>query len=152
MTMRPGLAVAKFDAVVDHWFEPLRGHPVADRVFEVASHMGDWSLVWVIITTAQALRSDHDLRRAPRIAGVILGESILVNRGIKQLFRRGEGDPNMRFIVVPIAAVVAASRVHTRMHHPSDVAAGVLIGLLIGKTVTAFWPMPHQRKVKRRHA
>jgi membrane-associated phospholipid phosphatase len=30
------------------------------------------------------------------------------------------------------AAVVAASRVHVKIHHPSDVAAGVVIGLALG--------------------
>jgi undecaprenyl-diphosphatase len=34
-----------------------------------------------------------------------------------------------------LAALVAASRVYTRMHHPSDVAAGAALGLALGKAV-----------------
>jgi undecaprenyl-diphosphatase len=36
-----------------------------------------------------------------------------------------------------LAALVAASRVYTRMHHPSDVAAGAALGLVIGNAVNA---------------
>ncbi|MEX0663751.1 MAG: phosphatase PAP2 family protein [Acidimicrobiia bacterium] len=34
-----------------------------------------------------------------------------------------------------LAALVATSRVYTRMHHPSDVAAGAALGLVLGKAV-----------------
>jgi membrane-associated phospholipid phosphatase len=33
--------------------------------------------------------------------------------------------------------LVAASRVYTRMHHPSDVAAGAALGLVLGNAVKA---------------
>jgi undecaprenyl-diphosphatase len=34
-----------------------------------------------------------------------------------------------------LAALVATSRIYTRMHHPSDVAAGAALGLVLGKAV-----------------
>lgn len=179
MSDGPGAWVAKFDATTDAWFEPLRGRPVPDKVFEVASHLGDWGLVWMIVTTAQSLRSDDDLRRTPRLVATLLAESIIVNQGIKRLFKRGrpgdrplvserlrkpvttsfpsghassaatalvvlgEGDPYLAAVVLPLAVVVASSRVHTRMHHPSDVVAGALTGWAIGQFVVHRWPDPH---------
>ena len=188
MTDGPATWVAQFDAAADHLFEPLRGNKAADRVFEIASHLGDWSLIWLILTAGQALRSDNDLRRAPRIAVLLMGESIIVNQGIKRLFKRGrpgdrplvserlrvprttsfpsghassaacavvvltEGDPLMRVVVVPIAIIVAASRVHTRMHHPSDVVAGALTGWAMAKAARSLWPAPHiPRSQSHRH-
>lgn len=174
--------VARFDAVVDGWFDPLRGRPVPDRVFEIASHLGDWGLIWLIVTAAQALRSDDDLRRTPRLVLTFLGESILVNQGIKRVFRRGrpddrpgisdrlrepitssfpsghastaacaavilgEGDPKLRALIIPIGVIVATSRIHTRMHHPSDVVAGAVTGWAIGRFVVRRWPDPHRSR------
>ncbi len=43
-----------------------------------------------------------------------------------------EAMPRARVLWWSMAMVVAASRVHTRMHHASDVIAGALIGRLIG--------------------
>jgi undecaprenyl-diphosphatase len=37
------------------------------------------------------------------------------------------------------AAVVASSRVHVRIHHGSDVAAGALVGLGLGRLVRKIW-------------
>ncbi len=41
-----------------------------------------------------------------------------------------------------LAAIVSASRVHNRMHHPSDVAAGAVIGTAMGRAVKRFFPLP----------
>lgn len=41
-----------------------------------------------------------------------------------------------------LAAVVAASRVHVRIHHPSDVVAGSLIGVGLGALARRLWPLP----------
>lgn len=41
-----------------------------------------------------------------------------------------EAMPRGRFLWWPLAGVVAASRIHNRMHHASDVAAGVATGAL----------------------
>lgn len=179
MSTRPGALVAQFDAAADRLFEPLRGRPVPDRVFEIASHLGDWGLVWMLVTTAQSLRSDDDLRRAPRLVATFVVESLLVNQGLKRLFKRGrpgdrplvserlrvpvttsfpsghassaacaaviltEGDPALRWVVLPVATLVATSRIHTRMHHPSDVVAGAITGWLLGRSIVARWPDPH---------
>lgn len=172
-----------FDEFVDQAFDPLRDRALPDRVFEIASHLGDWGLIWLIFTTAQALRSDADANRVPRLVTLFALESLIVNQGIKRMFKRGrpterpeissrlrepvtssfpsghassaafaamvltEGDPCLRPLVAPIAIVVASSRIHTRMHHPSDVAAGAVVGWLLGRAARRWWPDPHRRPV-----
>jgi len=41
-----GPAVDAFDASADALLDQLRGHPLADRLFLAASHLGDFSLIW----------------------------------------------------------------------------------------------------------
>ena len=168
------------DTAADALFDTLRGRGIPERVFEVASHLGDFGLIWLIIAAAQGLRSDDDARRVPRLVAIFAAESLIVNQGIKRLFNRRrpterpmaaarlrepvtssfpsghassaacaaviltEGDPRLRPIVWPIAVIVATSRIHTRMHHPSDVVAGALVGWCIGKSATRWWPDPHR--------
>jgi undecaprenyl-diphosphatase len=165
--------VAAFDAAVDAWFDPLRGRPIPDRIFEIASHLGDWSLIWNFLAVALALRSDDDAHRALRLVAAFGLESLIVNQGIKRLFRRSrpegrpemagrlrepattsfpsghassaafatvvvcDGNPRLRPVVTPLAVIVATSRVHTRMHHPSDVVAGALVGWALGHAALA---------------
>lgn len=49
------------------------------------------------------------------------------------------GRPRTRPLWFTAAAVVAASRVHVRIHHGSDVAAGALIGWGLGRLVRKIW-------------
>ena len=44
------------------------------------------------------------------------------------------------FILVPFAALVAASRVVLGLHYPSDVAAGALLGLSIAAAALYLLP------------
>lgn len=43
--------------------------------------------------------------------------------------------------VYAVAAVVAASRVHVRIHHASDVVGGVAVGLALGALAKKLWPL-----------
>jgi undecaprenyl-diphosphatase len=94
--MQLGKTVDAFDARVDNWFDDhLRGNPVADRVFYSASALGDHSLVWLILGAARGLRSERHFPAALRV-GVGLGvESVLVNLGIKSVFRRARPLPTL---------------------------------------------------------
>jgi undecaprenyl-diphosphatase len=40
-----------------------------------------------------------------------------------------------------LAALVAASRVHVRIHHPSDVVGGAVIGASLGTVIRERWPL-----------
>ena len=82
-----GPQVDTFDTWVDDALERLRGNPIADRVFTTASHVGDFSLIWHGIGIARAVvrgRPDQLV-----VLAVMLGaESLIVNQGVKRLFRR----------------------------------------------------------------
>ena len=79
--------IESFDDRADALLEQLRGNPIADRLFATASHVGDFSLVWHAINIVRGLvrgRPDQMLALA-----VSLGvESLVVNQGVKRLFRR----------------------------------------------------------------
>jgi undecaprenyl-diphosphatase len=82
-----GPAVDAFDAAADELLEQLRDHPLADRLFLAASHLGDFSLIWHVASLIRSMA-----RRRPDQAIVLaaaLGlESLFVNQGVKRLFRR----------------------------------------------------------------
>lgn len=48
--------------------------------------------------------------------------------------------PVLRPLWWTLAAVVSASRIHNRMHHASDVAAGAAFGTIMGLAVRRRWP------------
>jgi undecaprenyl-diphosphatase len=81
-------AIARFDAAVDRRVGRLRGQPTLDRVMYAASELGDFSLVWHLVSTSRALAPDRQVAHAVRIAAALGAESLLVNRAVKSLFRR----------------------------------------------------------------
>jgi membrane-associated phospholipid phosphatase len=164
-----GPLVDRFDRRVDAAIERLRGRPVPDRVFLSASHLGDFSLVWHIVNVGRGLTSARRERQVVALAVALGAESLLVNQGLKRLFRRPrptlEGDPRLpvrrpstsafpsghasaaAFTATvltgwdgrrsapwwwAIATTVAASRAYVRIHHASDVVAGMAVGAGLG--------------------
>lgn len=163
-----GPAVAAFDRWADGLLDHLRGNPAADRVFTAASELGDFSLIWHLLSAARGLGSPRATQDAFVLAALIGAESLIVNQGVKRLFRRVRptvaGDdryavrqpstssfpsghasaaafaatllaarsaPWMRPFWYGIAAVVALSRAFVRIHHASDVVAGLATGLVL---------------------
>lgn len=49
-----------------------------------------------------------------------------------------------------LAAAVAASRIHVRIHHASDVVGGVAVGLTLGTVARRVWPLYPERPAGRR--
>jgi len=45
-------------------------------------------------------------------------------------------------LYVAVGAVVATSRVYVKVHHPSDVVAGALLGIGIAAVARRVWPWP----------
>ncbi len=82
-----GPVIDAFDERVDALLEQYRGKPAADAVFKTASTLGDFSLVWHLVSVARGIA-----RRRPDqvvVLAVLLGaESLLVNQGVKRLFNR----------------------------------------------------------------
>lgn len=81
-------AIVRFDADVDRALDRLRGRPLIDRLFYTASELGDFSLIWHLLGTAQGVRRGGDLAGALRLAAALGLESTLVNGPVKNLFRR----------------------------------------------------------------
>ena len=84
-----GRRVRSFDHAVDAMVaRHLRGRPAVDRLFYSASALGDFSLLWHLLGTARALGPRGHQRQALRLTVSLGVESVLVNRGVKSLFRR----------------------------------------------------------------
>ena len=180
---RFGELVKSFDDSVDRAFDRLRGNPLADRVLYGASAVGDFSLIWHIAGVARALAGDErEEREALRLALALAVESVVVNVGVKSLFRRkrpaweqhrprglrkprsssfpsghatsafmaasllASGRPRSKPAWFALATVVAASRVHVRIHHASDVAAGAVIGVGLGAVTRRLWNVGGPRR------
>ena len=175
--------VEAFDSWADARLEHLRGHPVADRLFTAASELGDFSRIWHLVNLARATRSRQAARRSVAFAGLLGAESVIVNQGVKRLFRRvrptetgdvryrqrrpstssfPSGHASSAFFAatlliahdgrrsIPvwgsIATVVATSRAYVRIHHPSDVVAGAVLGVALGRVALTVarrigWPV-----------
>jgi membrane-associated phospholipid phosphatase len=84
-----GPVVARFDAWFDAALDHLRGNPVADRVFYTASALGDMSMLWHLIGAGRAAIDPDRLGEAVRLSATLGVESLLVNQGVKRLFKRG---------------------------------------------------------------
>jgi undecaprenyl-diphosphatase len=82
-----GPRVDAFDERVDALLEMLRGNPVFDRVFSTASHVGDFSLIWHAIGIVRGLAKGR-LDQTLLLAAMLGLESLIVNQGVKRLFRR----------------------------------------------------------------
>jgi len=78
----------RFDLWADAQLERLRGNAFTDALFTNASHLGDFSVIWHIVGLARGLTSDQRADEAIAMSLVLGVESVLVNQGVKRLFRR----------------------------------------------------------------
>ena len=92
--------IERFDHSVDQSLERLRTarwHRIPDHLFRTASVLGDFSLVWHLTAALRGLTSDHHANQAMILWLLVALESLVVNQGIKRLFRRQRpmvsGDP-----------------------------------------------------------
>ncbi|HZN14867.1 MAG TPA: phosphatase PAP2 family protein [Acidimicrobiales bacterium] len=175
--------LADFDNRVDDALGRLRGKRWADRLFYSASAIGDHGMLWVLLAGVRALRGPQHRKAATRAAIGVGVESLIVNIGIKSLFRRrrprpaddfvhphhlripltssfpsghstsaftaatllSDGDPAMAPVYFAAATVVAASRVYVKIHHASDVIAGIGVGLALGQIGRRLFPLESDR-------
>lgn len=79
---------ANFDARVDRLLEPLRNVRTVVWIYTVASLVGDFGLLWHGIGLIRAIGSIDRFRDALIFSAMIGIESLLLNQGIKQFFRR----------------------------------------------------------------
>lgn len=76
--------------------------------------------------------------RIPRTSSFPSGHATAAFFGAALL---SDGDPSWRPLYYAIAVIVAASRVHVRIHHTSDVVGGVLIGITLGRIALHLVPL-----------
>lgn len=70
---------------------------------------------------------------AAAVAATVLGAPPFGGAGVK--------GGVARLALRSAAGVVATSRLHVRIHHASDVAAGTLVGIGIGRVARRLWPL-----------
>jgi membrane-associated phospholipid phosphatase len=83
-----GDTIDAFDLRADQLLERVRGNPVADAVFVAASALGDFSLIWHLVGGVRGLTTEERAQEAFELAALLGVESLLVNQGVKRLFRR----------------------------------------------------------------
>lgn len=175
--------VDRFDAMVDAWFDRIRGTEPTDRIMYAITELGDFGLVWVLLGWVRGLRSEEDARAALRLTAALAAESVLINGVVKNLFKRerpvyqGERPHRLRMplstsfpsghsstamlagvllaqrssaptrlAIFGFGGIVAASRVHVRIHHASDVVGGLAVGLGLGAIARTVWPLYRRRR------
>jgi undecaprenyl-diphosphatase len=79
----------------------------------------------------------HRLRR-PRTSSFPSGHASSAALAIGVLAQRDPLWP----LYVAVGAVVASSRVYVKVHHPSDVVAGALLGAGLAVVARRVWPLP----------
>lgn len=168
------MSVARFDAWADAKLERLRGNRFADFLFTTASAVGDFSVIWHLIGATRGLFSDSRANQAFAFFALIGVESLVVNQGLKRIFRRTRpteagdarypvrrpitssfpsGHASAAFFAASvltywsgwawaaawfaIAFIVAISRAYVRIHHPSDIIGGAVVGLALAQGAIA---------------
>lgn len=84
-----------------------------------------------------ALRPGRSPRRVPTSSSFPSGHSASAAAFVAAVAPRS---PTARSALFALAATVAYSRVHTGVHHPSDVVAGLGVGAGVGILVRRRWP------------
>jgi membrane-associated phospholipid phosphatase len=105
-------AVDTFDGLVDQQWERFRANPVMQRVALTASEVGDFGVVWMLLAAVPALGgSPRHGRALIRMGAALAFESLIVNQGLKRLFKRSRPDRDA------LESTVVANRHAIR--HPS---------------------------------
>jgi undecaprenyl-diphosphatase len=80
--------MSAFDSAADRILEPLRNNKASVALFGFASTVGDFSIVWHSVGLLRSIGSIERLQQAIALSIALGGESLIVNQGIKRLFRR----------------------------------------------------------------
>lgn len=86
-TDRFGPTVARFDARVDELLEYARDIAPVDALMRAASDLGDFSLIWHVCNLGRGLAVQRP-DQVVALAAALGVESLVVNQGLKRLFRR----------------------------------------------------------------
>lgn len=130
-----GPAVDNFDRRSDELLEHLRGNPIADRIFKTASHVGEFSLIWHALSlTRGAIKGRRD--QVLLLAVLIGAESLIVNQGVKRLFKRTRpttsGDERLK-VRAPMTSSFPSG------HASAATFAATMLTAWDGKRLGGFW-------------
>lgn len=78
----------RLDDAGDALVEPLRDNRFWVAFFGMASTVGDFSIVWHVVGLVRSIGSIDRLQQAVALSVALGVESLIVNQGIKRLFRR----------------------------------------------------------------
>jgi undecaprenyl-diphosphatase len=127
-------AVTSLDRWGDEQLERVRGHPIVARVFSMASRLGNFSVIWHLIGLVRAVIDTSAIRQSLVMSALIGAESLIVNQGVKRLFRRTRptesGDPRFRI------------RRPSTSSFPSGHASAGFFAAGILTTATGWWLAP----------
>ena len=130
------MRITELDAAADRAVEPVRDSRVGRVVFGLASTVGDFSLVWHVTGLSLSLLGRIRLAEAIVLSIALGVESLVVNQGIKRLFRRerptvsGDG----RFALRTPSTTSFPSG-----HASSAMFAVVLLGSFTGFPLVVVW-------------
>lgn len=128
--------VEQADAAIDRALDAIRGNRTADRMMYAASALGDFSVIWHIVNVALVLLGVRTRRQAIRLAVCLGAESIIVNQGIKRLFRRSRpvsGDDHPHHVRSPSTSSFPSG------HASSAVVAATLLSDGHPRLAPLFW-------------
>jgi membrane-associated phospholipid phosphatase len=80
--------INRLDSAAEKATEPLRNNRMTNKIFGTASHVGDFSVVWHMVGLLRAIGSMDRLYEAIALSVALGCESLIVNQGVKRLFRR----------------------------------------------------------------
>jgi undecaprenyl-diphosphatase len=80
--------IDQLDERLDGYFEPIRNSRPLVYVFNTSSAVGDFGAIWHVIGVVGALNGTLTWPQAVALALLMGGESLLLNQGIKRVFRR----------------------------------------------------------------
>jgi undecaprenyl-diphosphatase len=127
---RFGGRIGAFDTTVDQRLEPIRRRPAAVRVFRLASTVGDFSAVWQVVGLLVGLGIRRDPGQYLVFALLIGAESLILNQGIKRIFRR------------PRPTVSGDARTPVRVPRTSSFPSGHASAAAFAATLLAVWADP----------
>lgn len=80
--------IDQLDERLDGYLEPVRNSRLLVYVFNTSSAVGDFGAIWHVIGIVGALNGTLTWPQAVTLALLMGGESLLLNQGIKRVFRR----------------------------------------------------------------
>lgn len=92
--IEPKVNVRRIDDAFDRWLEPARHKGVVQGLFSFLSRAGEFSVIWHAVIWLRAIGSTDRAGEALTFSLLLGAESLIVNQGVKRLFRRSRPDAN----------------------------------------------------------